>query len=126
MASGTGGRPEVSDTLRILLPIASKWMIIGTLLEVPEDVLTNIRIKEREDPQECLRAMLAKWGALIDSTPSWGGLAEAMEHVSPAKAKEIREKYLSGGSGGGERWTSSSPAVAATRERGLGCGPYQI
>ncbi len=83
--------------MRILLPIASKWMLIGTLLEVPKDVLTNIRIKEREDPQECLRAMLA---TLVYSATSWAGLAEAVEPVNPAKAKEIREKYLSIGSVG--------------------------
>ena len=68
-------------------------------MRIPPEVLANIRTREREAPINCLRAMLEEILKLTDPPPTWKALAEAVELINPAKAKEIRGKYV----GGGER-----------------------
>ncbi len=86
-----GEPPKLADALRVLLPIASDWKIVGTLLEIPDHVLESIRHAEREEPKECLRKMLVEWPNKVDYSPSWGRLAEAVEAVDPTLAQKIRE-----------------------------------
>ena len=61
-------------------------------MRVPPGVLENIRTREREEPINCLRAMLEKLLTLTIHQTTWKALAEAVEPINPAKAKEIREK----------------------------------
>ena len=82
----------MKNAFEILLRIADNWENIGTMLLVPG--LEDIRTKEREASQNCLRAMLVKWLTLVDPPPTWKALADAVEKFDPAKAKEIRDKYL--------------------------------
>ena len=88
-----GETPRLGDALRILLPVANDWQIIGTLMHITPDVLANIRTTEKEVPIQCLRAMLEKAFVLTDPPLSWKALAEAVEPINPAKAKEIRDTY---------------------------------
>ena len=62
-------------------------------MRVPPDVLANIRTIEREVPINCLRAMLEKVLTLTDPPPTWKALAEAVEPINPAKAKEIQDNF---------------------------------
>ena len=61
---------------------------------IPPDALENIRTREKEVPINCLRAMLEKVFTLTDPPPTWNELAEAIEPINPAKAKQIRGKYF--------------------------------
>ena len=97
----------MADALRILLPVANHWQTIGTLMHIPPDILENIRTREREEPIKCLMAMLTKLVTLTDPTPTWKALAEAVEPINQAKAKEIRDSYV----GRGQLLASQNPGM---------------
>ena len=76
----------MSDALRLTLPVASDWKVIGTLLDIPDDILSKIATDET-GVQNQLVAML---NALCRrSTPTWKALAEAVECVNPDVAERI-------------------------------------
>ena len=62
-------------------------------MRIHPEVLENIRTTEREVPINCLKAMLENAFVLIDPPLTWRALAEAVEPINPAKAKEIRDTY---------------------------------
>ena len=89
----TGGRPELKDAFKKLLPLAPHWKTIGTLLGVSNPILDKIRSNE-EGANDRLREMLSEWLKQIDPPPSWTALADAVEAVDSSKAVEIRKHCL--------------------------------
>ena len=89
----TGGKPELGDVLDKLLPLATHWKIIGTLLGVSKHVLDKIKSDE-EGANDRLNEMLSEWLKQIDPPPSWTKLAKAVETLDPSKAVEIRKHCL--------------------------------
>ena len=88
-----GERPKLKDTLKELLPLASKWKIIGTLLGIENHVLSRIRADE-DGVCDRLQEMLSEWLKQIDPPPTWAALADAVETVDELKAQEIRTRCV--------------------------------
>jgi hypothetical protein len=72
-----------------LLPLATHWKTIGTLLGVAKPVLDKIKSDE-EGANDRLQEMLSEWLKQIDPPPTWTTLAAAVEKVNSSKAMEIR------------------------------------
>ena len=76
-----------------LLPLATHWNTIGTLLGVSKPTLDKI-MSDKKCANDCLQEMLSEWLKQIDPPPSWAALAVAVEMVNQSKAMEIREHCL--------------------------------
>ena len=75
--------------LKLLLPEAKNWQIIGTFLDIPEQILDQIESDHRGNCQRCVREVIKSWLKLDDPPPSWKNLAEAVHEVNPSLAKKI-------------------------------------
>ena len=71
------------------MPEAKNWPIIGTLLDIPEQILDQIEVDHPEDCRKCVRVMIKSWLKQVDPPPSWQELAEAVHEVNPSLAKKI-------------------------------------
>jgi hypothetical protein len=89
----TGGKPELKDVLKKLLPLATHWKTVGGLLGVSDPVLDKIKSDE-EGANNRLQDMLSEWLKQIDPPPTWTALAEAVATVNSSKAMEIRKHCL--------------------------------
>ena len=78
----------MSACLKFLLPEAKNWVIIGTLLDIPETVLDQIEADHPGDCRACVREMIKSWLKQVNP-PSWKDLAEAVDIVNPHLAKKI-------------------------------------
>ena len=78
---------------KALLPVATHWTSIGTLLEIPGYILDKIK-SNKEGVNEYLRKMLSEWLKQIDPPPTWTALIEAMEEVDKLVAQKLREHSL--------------------------------
>jgi hypothetical protein len=76
-----------------LLPLATHWKSIGTLLGVSKPVLDKIKSDE-EGANDRLQEMLSEWLKQIDPPPTWTALAAAVEKIDSSKAVEIRKYCL--------------------------------
>lgn len=74
--------------LKKLMPLASEWHNIGTLLGISEGELDAIR-KENNRERDCLREMVKAWLRIVDPEPTWEGLAEAVRVIDQKKAQDI-------------------------------------
>ena len=84
-----GGRPfEVSTALRLTLPVASNWKVIGALLDIPNDILSKIATDETGVENRLLAMLNAL--SYRRPPPTWEALAEAVEHFNPDVAEKIR------------------------------------
>ncbi len=81
------------NAFRELLPLASEWQNIGTLLEIPPGTLEDIKSNNPHRVKDCLREMLTEWLKTTDPHPTWENLAEAIHPFNQIKAMEIRHKY---------------------------------
>ena len=84
-----GGRPNTKETLKLLLPLAAKWKIIATLLEIDDHIISRIKADE-DGVCDRLQEMLSVWLKRVDPPPTWLALAEAVEVVDELKAEVIR------------------------------------
>ena len=84
---------QLRYVLRILLPLATYWNTIGTLLGLSKPVLDEIMSNE-EGVNDRLYGMLSEWFKQVDPPPSWTALADAVEVIDESKAMEIRKRYL--------------------------------
>lgn len=75
--------------LKLLLPEAKNWQVIGSLLGVPETILDQIEADHPGNCQQCVRMMIKSWLKQVDPPPTWKGLAEAIDEVNPNLAKKI-------------------------------------
>ena len=97
--AANGPRPHPQNSivnLRVvfkeLLPLASQWQNIGTLLDVPQEKLISIKKHNFNQESDCLREMVMEWLKGLD-TPTWKQLVEAVEPLDQARAEAIRSKY---------------------------------
>ena len=86
----TGGKPELKDAFRELIPLATHWKTIGTLLGVPGHILEKTRTDESTTYDQ-LQKMLSEWLNQIDS-PTWKTLVDVVEIIDKAKAQDIRKR----------------------------------
>lgn len=77
--------------LKELLPLASKWKIIGTLLGIQNHVLARIKADE-DGVCDRLQEMISIWLKQVKPPPTWASLADAVEAVDELKAQEIRTR----------------------------------
>ena len=84
-----GGNPQLKDAFRELLPLATYWKTIGTLLGLPQHILEKIKADE-DTAHDRLQKMLSEWLKQVDS-PTWKALADAVESIDKVKAQEIRK-----------------------------------
>ena len=85
-------KDNLREVVRELLPLASQWKIIGTLLDVPQGKLDSIKY-ECSLASDCLLEMVKAWLKKIDPPPTWEQLVEAVEPLDPARAEAIRSKH---------------------------------
>ena len=78
---------------RKLLPLASRWKTIATLLGIPPQVIDKIQINE-EGVDDRLRVVLSEWLKQVDPPPRWKDLADAVDAIDKQKAKEIRDQCV--------------------------------
>ena len=74
--------------MRLTLPVASNWKVIGALLGISNDILSKIATDEA-GVQDRLLAMLNAFSCRRPP-PTWKALAEAVECVNPDVAEKIR------------------------------------
>ena len=79
-----------ADAFVQLLPLASKWKNIGTVLDLDSGALDTIEYNESGKAEDCLREMLHLWIRQINPRPSWSALVEAIELFDPKKALGIK------------------------------------
>ena len=81
--------PTLPTMLRILLPVSSQWMNIGTMLNLNHGRLTAIETRYRGVPDNCLREMLNEWLQQVNPPPTKSALVNAVENYNPSLAEEI-------------------------------------
>ena len=84
--------PTLSETFRILFPIACEWENIGTLLRISPDQLSNIG-HDYNRARDCLREMVKLWLKQVTICPTWQSLADAVSVFDPKIALQISETY---------------------------------
>ena len=84
-----GGNPQLKDAFKELLPLATCWKTIGTLLGLPQHILEKTKADE-DTAQDRLQKMLSEWLKQVDS-PTWKALTDAVESIDKVKAQEIRK-----------------------------------
>ena len=84
-----GGKPELKDVFQELLPLAVYWNTIGTLLGLPQHILEKTKT-DADTTYDRLQKMLAEWLKQVES-PTWKALADVVEKIDKAKAKDIRK-----------------------------------
>ena len=80
---------STKNCLKLLLPEAKNWQNIGTLLEIPEEILDRIEAEYPSSCHLCVREMIKAWIKQVDPPPSWKNLAEAVREFNPSLAKKI-------------------------------------
>ena len=85
--------PKMANLFKEMLPLASEWLSIGTLLGLPDGQLDAIEASHANQVNKCLREMLKTWRNTVDPPPSWERLAEAVKMFNKKKAEEIRTNY---------------------------------
>ena len=86
--------PKLHEAFRLLMPIAYKWKTIGTLLQVKNSSLNNIKKDNQNESEECLQEMLGQWLRQVDPQPSWQALVDVVKEVDPNLADKIYDKVL--------------------------------
>ena len=79
---------HMADVCKYLLPLRARWKIIGTLLCVEQNTLDAIKA-DSDNCGEMLTGLIAEWLKRREPPPTWQALADAVQHISPDKAKEI-------------------------------------
>ena len=84
----------MKDVFKELLPLATYWKTIGTLLGIEEHILDMIKSDE-DGAHDRLQKMISEWLKRVDPAPTWRDLADAVDSVDTAKAQEIRGRTAS-------------------------------
>ena len=83
-------KPELRDAFKKLLPLATSWKTIGTLLGLKSHVLERIRSDE-SSTMDCLQAVMSEWLKRVKPPPTWKELIDAIEAIDEQKAQELRQ-----------------------------------
>ena len=81
--------PNLPTLLRILLPVSSKWVNIGTMLTLSDGCLTAIKTRCGDASDNCLREMLKEWLQQTNPPPTKSALVNAVKVYNPSLAEEI-------------------------------------
>ena len=84
-----GEKSRLKDIFKELLPIATDWKTIGTLLGIPVHILDKVKSNE-ERVNDRLREMLSEWLKQIDPPPTWTVLIEAVEVIDKSIAQRLK------------------------------------
>ena len=76
--AGCLGIADLGAVLERVWEARVKWYNIGLKLGTSPSTLDAIKIKCREDPDECVTAMIKEWLNNGNPPPSWTPLAEAL------------------------------------------------
>ena len=82
--------PTLPTMLRILLPVCSRWMNIGTMLSLSHERLTAIKTRCSGVPDDCLREMLNDWLQQVNPPPTKSALVSAVGAYDQSLAEEIK------------------------------------
>ena len=82
--------PCIKSAFRLLLPVASQWQNMGTLLDIPDGQLAAIKSNEQR-VESCLREMLNTWLKQTDPPPTWSDLVNAVEPFDPSVAEKVKK-----------------------------------
>ena len=83
--------PTLSDTFRILYPIAHEWENLGTLLDISSDELSTIKY-DNEGARNCLREMIKLWLKRVTVLPTWQSLANAVSVIDKKTASNMYKR----------------------------------
>ena len=89
------GVNALSCVLDELLDVSHKWFNLGLKLQLSVGILERVR-DQYPDPSTALREMLLHWLKKVDPSPTWEGLACALENRTvgePRLAEQLRTKY---------------------------------
>ena len=89
----SGEKPKLKDVFKELLPLATQWKSIGTLLGIEDHVLNRVKADE-DGVNDCLREMLSEWLRQVDPPPTWAALADVVETFNELKAQEMRKHFM--------------------------------
>ena len=84
-----GDPPDLKTVFRELLSLADDWLSIGTLLDVPDEILRRIKNEETKTTN-CLREMLSHW--LKQCNPTWMNVIDAIKPFNKNIADKIRAR----------------------------------
>ena len=90
MAHIIDAKPELKDVFKKLLPLAHEWKSIGILVRVKHNILENIK-REEHGVRDCLSNMLSEWLKMVEPSPTWEEIVDAVKQVDASAAKEIEE-----------------------------------
>ena len=68
LISGPDDKPKLKDVFREMFPLTAQWMSLGMHLEIPNQVLDEIKSEKR--PMDDLREMLSEWLKQSDPRPT--------------------------------------------------------
>ena len=78
---------------RYLHPLRSKWMVFGTFLCVDHSSLEAMEADKYTCDEKIVK-LVALWLRQISPPPTWQALVDAVEHLDPSKAEEIRREQF--------------------------------
>lgn len=88
------GLPQLQELLLELSPIADKWYLLGTQLQVEKHALNAIRYGHG-DVKTCLKEMLCTWLKMDFPVPSWSTVINTLECIGEGNlAKKLKVKYI--------------------------------
>ena len=70
---------DLCTVLRAVWAARVKWYNIGLELSTSSDTLDSINVTWRENPDNCVTAMIKEWLNNGKPPPSWTALAEALK-----------------------------------------------
>ena len=85
---------SVASALKLMLPLASDWKVIGALLSLPCDLLDKIAADE-DRANDRLLAVLKEWLKQVNPIPSWAMLADAVKPFNETIAKKLLDENIS-------------------------------
>ena len=83
-------QPSLSESFKVLLPLADQWENIGILLGISDRALANV---SKKNSTNSLREMLRLW--FQDNQPTWGMLADAVQSFDEETEAKLRLREIS-------------------------------
>lgn len=100
--------------------VASKYRVIGLMLNLSPSTIQDLENCHRGDPSECLLDVLTKWLQQVDPPASWEDIIKALHIVQRQDiAERLRYKYCRSNTEVGYSVTHS--IVPIIRQTSLNC-----
>lgn len=88
---------DLQTVLNEVFDVRAKWYTVGLELKMNAGNLEAIKIKCRDDPDECFRELLSTWLKQVYPKPTWTALANALESRTVGNeqlAEVVRQNHL--------------------------------